>query len=263
MAIRVAANPHCRAHRRHCQDLTSSRYSTRNLPSEGDARSHPGGHSRDASGRSSMWITGQVCDDRASGPFAHSGFSTLERKTDALTACVATVNARLQGQRPTVRVSHRTSRRQSSPPRSQKAAPQLQAQQPIAATQPRVAGSIAGASVTTSVQPVISRETRRLLITMLLAVAALWVLARIRFQERPVTSTPVPNVLAQLRPTSSYEDLARLIAEIRPVITAAVSASRRRPRAPHKQRCRRDVVTWSGRHAADVGSGDRPRDCSA
>ena len=77
-------------------------------------------------------------------------------------------------------------------------------------------------------QPVISRETRRLLITIVLAVTALWVLARIRFQERPVASTPVPNVLAQLRPTSSYADLARLIADIRPLITAAVSASRRR-----------------------------------
>jgi hypothetical protein len=79
--------------------------------------------------------------------------------------------------------------------------------------------------VATSGQPVISRETRRLLITIVLAVTALWVLARIRFQERPVTSTPVPNVLAQLRPTSSYADLAGLIAEIRPGITAAVSAS--------------------------------------
>ena len=74
-------------------------------------------------------------------------------------------------------------------------------------------------------QPVISRETRRLLITVIVAVAALWVLARIRFQERPVTSTPVPNVLAQLRPVSSYADLARVIADIRPGITAAVSAS--------------------------------------
>jgi hypothetical protein len=82
-----------------------------------------------------MWITGQVCDDRgralpdvtieASGTgatgrragvtnaqghyvlqdlrpgvytitFSRSGFSTLERKTDALTNYVATVNARLQ-----------------------------------------------------------------------------------------------------------------------------------------------------------------------
>jgi hypothetical protein len=79
--------------------------------------------------------------------------------------------------------------------------------------------------VTISGQPVISRETRRLLITIVLAVAALWVLARIRFQERPAASTPVPNVLAQLRPASGYADLARLIADIRPAIIAAVSAS--------------------------------------
>jgi len=79
--------------------------------------------------------------------------------------------------------------------------------------------------VTISGQPVISRETRRLLITIVLAVAALWVLARIRFQERPAASTPVPNVLAQLRPATGYADLARLIADIRPAIIAAVSAS--------------------------------------
>lgn len=74
-------------------------------------------------------------------------------------------------------------------------------------------------------QPVISRETRHLLITVMVSVAALWVLARVRFQERPVSSTPVPNVLAQLRPVSGYGDLARAIADIRPGITAAVSAS--------------------------------------
>jgi hypothetical protein len=83
-----------------------------------------------------MWITGQVVDDRGralrdvtievSGPrasrraavtnaqgqyvlqdlrpgvytlsFARSGFSTLERKTDALRTYVATINARLQAQ---------------------------------------------------------------------------------------------------------------------------------------------------------------------
>src|SRR5688572_16467500 len=69
----------------------------------------------------------------------------------------------------------------------------------------------------------ISRETRRLLITIVVAVTALWVLARIRFQERPAASTPVPNVLAQLRPSSSYADLARSIADIRPAVVAAVS----------------------------------------
>ena len=74
-------------------------------------------------------------------------------------------------------------------------------------------------------QPIVSRETRRLLITILISVTALWLLARIRFQERPAASTPVPNVLAQLRPVSNYADLARVIADIRPVIVAAVSAS--------------------------------------
>jgi hypothetical protein len=74
-------------------------------------------------------------------------------------------------------------------------------------------------------QPVISRETRRLLVTILVSVTALWVLARLRFQERPVPSTPVPNVLAQLRPVSGYADLARVLADIRPVIVAAVSQS--------------------------------------
>jgi hypothetical protein len=74
-------------------------------------------------------------------------------------------------------------------------------------------------------QPFVSRETRRLLVTILVSVTALWVLARIRFQERTAASTPVPNVLAQLRPSSNYADLARMIADIRPAIAAAVSAS--------------------------------------
>ena len=74
-------------------------------------------------------------------------------------------------------------------------------------------------------QPVISRETRRLLITIVVSVTALWILARIRFQDRPAAATPVPNVLAQLRPTSSFADLARTIADVRPAIAAAISAS--------------------------------------
>jgi hypothetical protein len=73
-------------------------------------------------------------------------------------------------------------------------------------------------------QPVISRETRLLLITIVVSIAALWVLARIRFQEQPVQSNPVPAVLAQLRPSAGYADLARAIAEIRPGIVAAVVA---------------------------------------
>lgn len=74
-------------------------------------------------------------------------------------------------------------------------------------------------------QPVISRETRLLLITMVASIAALWLLARIRFQDRPTTAVTVSPVLAQLRPPSGYGELARLIAEIRPRVVAAVFAS--------------------------------------
>ena len=74
-------------------------------------------------------------------------------------------------------------------------------------------------------QPVISRETRLLLITMLVSIAALWVLARIRFHERPGTSSvpvAVPPVLAQLRSETGFADLARAVADIRPAASAAL-----------------------------------------
>ena len=73
--------------------------------------------------------------------------------------------------------------------------------------------------------PVITRETRRLLVTILVSLTALWVLARVRFQERPSSATPVPTVLAQLRPTAAYTDLAGAIADVRPGIVAAMSTS--------------------------------------
>lgn len=102
--------------------------------------------------------------------------------------------------------------------------------------------------MTISGQPMISRETRRLLITVIVAIAALWVLARMRFQERPAATTPVPNMLAQLRPASSYEDLARLIADIRPAILAAVSPSAGAPAL----RVREDAAVTLRPAAADT-----------
>jgi hypothetical protein len=47
-------------------------------------------------------------------------------------------------------------------------------------------------------RPRVSRETRLLLAAGVMAVAALWLLARIRFPERPVSPNPVPSVLSQL-----------------------------------------------------------------
>ena len=63
-------------------------------------------------------------------------------------------------------------------------------------------------------RPRVSRETRLLLIAGIVAVAALWLLARIRFPERPVTPNPVPSVLSQLANGPKYDDLAGEIAQL-------------------------------------------------
>ena len=65
-----------------------------------------------------------------------------------------------------------------------------------------------------SYRPRVSRETRLLLIAGVMAVAALWLLARIRFPERSVTPNPVPSVLSQLASGPKYDDLAGEIAQL-------------------------------------------------
>ena len=57
-------------------------------------------------------------------------------------------------------------------------------------------------------RPRVSRETRLLLTTALVAVAALWVLARIRFPDLPATPNPVPPLLTQLATTPTFDGLA-------------------------------------------------------
>jgi len=63
-------------------------------------------------------------------------------------------------------------------------------------------------------RPRVSRETRLLLTAGLLALAALWLLSRIRFQERPLTPNPVPAVLSQLSRVPAYDDLAAEVARL-------------------------------------------------
>jgi hypothetical protein len=65
--------------------------------------------------------------------------------------------------------------------------------------------------------PRVSRETRLLLTTALLAVVALWVLARIRFPDQPA-GTPVQPLLTQLAPRPAFDNLASEIAQLRPRI---------------------------------------------
>lgn len=107
-------------------------------------------------------------------------------------------------------------------------------------------------------QPVISRETRLLLITIVVSVGALWLLARLRFQDRPADSAPVVPVLAQLRPQSSYDDLARSLSDLRPGVAAAIAATERGSSA---LRIGQDVgiaLTMSGLELARVPEADVP-----
>lgn len=68
----------------------------------------------------------------------------------------------------------------------------------------------------TPYRPRVTRETRRLLTAGVLAVAALWLLARFRFQDLPATPNPIPAVLGQLTSGPRYEDLAAEIAQLQP-----------------------------------------------
>jgi PDZ domain len=81
--------------------------------------------------------------------------------------------------------------------------------------------------------PRLSRETRLLLVTILVAMAALWALARLRFPERPATPNPVTPLLTQLAVSPGFDDLAtqvstlesRLLPSLVPVdVTGAAAA---------------------------------------
>lgn len=69
----------------------------------------------------------------------------------------------------------------------------------------------------------VSRETRLLLAIVLISLSTLWVLARIRFPDRPASPNPVPPVLTQLAPPSVFEDLASAVARLEPVLEASLT----------------------------------------
>ena len=63
-------------------------------------------------------------------------------------------------------------------------------------------------------RPRVSRETRLLLTAGALAVAALWLLDRVRFKDLPVPPSPIPAVLTQLAMSPRYDDLAAEVAVV-------------------------------------------------
>jgi len=82
-------------------------------------------------------------------------------------------------------------------------------------------------------RPRLSRETRLLLVTILVAMSALWALARLRFPERPATPNPVTPLLTQLAVSPGFDDLAtqvsmlesRLLPSLVPVELTGTSAA--------------------------------------
>jgi hypothetical protein len=65
-------------------------------------------------------------------------------------------------------------------------------------------------------RPRVSRETRLLLVTALIATVALWVLARVRFPDQPAPQNLVQPLLTQLTPRPTFADLASQLAALRP-----------------------------------------------
>ena len=73
-------------------------------------------------------------------------------------------------------------------------------------------------------RPRVSRETRLLFITVLVAIVALWVLARIRFPDQPAAPNPVPQLLTQFVDRTGFEDLAVEVAGLESRLASSLVA---------------------------------------
>ena len=85
--------------------------------------------------------------------------------------------------------------------------------------------------LTDTVRPRVSRETRRLLAAAGLALLAMWILARLRFPERPTSPNPVSTVLTQISPPTTFADLAAETARIEQRIAHLLSVVTLQPTA--------------------------------
>ena len=94
-------------------------------------------------------------------------------------------------------------------------------------------------------RPHVPRDTRLLFLIVLIAVATLWVLARIRFPDRVPTPNPMPPVLAQLAPKSAFEDIAASVAQIEPVLRSSLMTIATRSR---------DATAWTAPARATVAA---------
>jgi len=68
----------------------------------------------------------------------------------------------------------------------------------------------------------LSRETRHLLVAAFAALAALWVLARIRFPDRSPAPNPIPQILTQLSVRPTFANLEAELARLQERLTPAL-----------------------------------------
>jgi S1-C subfamily serine protease len=93
-------------------------------------------------------------------------------------------------------------------------------------------------------RPRVSRETRLLLTTGIAALAVLWLLARVRFQDRPVTPNPVPAVLSQLGNGPHFDELAADIAQLQTTLEPTLITLRLGPGAELRESPALVAIRW-------------------
>lgn len=100
----------------------------------------------------------------------------------------------------------------------------------------------------------VSRETRLLLGIVLISLASLWVLARLRFPDQPRNANPVPPVLAQLAAPSPFEAMASAVADLEAQVGPALIRVVFTPRVadPAIQATTRLAVPFDADHAIVV-----------
>lgn len=102
--------------------------------------------------------------------------------------------------------------------------------------------------------PRVSRETRLLLGIVVISLATLWVLARLRFPERPSSPDPVGPVLAQFAPPSPFDAIATAVSELERKVGPSLTRVTFTPRAsdPTLRATVRVAIQVDAEHAAVV-----------